>query len=785
MSYTSKYSSNFYNFHGNYVEVDIRKKDYSGAVTPLRNTEVFIEVNFQDNNTPIIGTGASIVILNQGGFADLDDLLSSTEKQFMCVIKYGGATVFQGFSICDLNEQQFMPFARVKLQFTDYLKRLEGHFADNFFIGSNTDLLTLVQELIVTVGFGAAYELWVNSTLFETHQTKTNGNTFLKQTYVENNMFFSEPNTYDDVYEMVNKVLKPFGCFLYSFGDKWVIERQEDIVRGGGAMDPWVRYTLYQVGNSEVGLKQEYNKQAGDFKYVDGSQILEYASGLRTLIINFKDKQYDTFVFNDYTTTMSVTNETFPTAGTLALKTWYRHTNVMLLQSGFDYKDMSSFIKWMYAQTISNHDREFAGLYYAFQIQFPPAPEKPIILNINYKQSVEIPLAPTMLVRMRFCLRIDQPGETFDGFYIVSNGTDYRLFSPIMGDLAFKTDFIINKPESVFSNSQSINLTDIVSRIYITPDIWIKDVSYWDLLGNPETLKFIIMFFPIQVFIPDYDGSYEHIWTIPSPQRLGDVEVTLTGQKVINKLTYYINEDFVNTEEVDIDFFDLPNVNFANGLMYGLGGIGNDAIGKTKLWTSEKSPVADELMDIYAANKFRNYARTIHKLKGRIMYDGYIKPLAVITDDNRSATEFILQGYTWDLNNGVYDIVAEEYTSEEIIIDTEGDSSGGGDGDPGVTPSVPTNLTAVQLVAGSSVDISWDVSTGASGYILQRQPYYNGITWISSWKTVWEGYNAFTADPIQYEAIPPNSMHFSYRVLAKTTLLYSAYSATEVLIWTA
>jgi len=137
------------------------------------------------------------------------------------------------------------------------------------------------------------------------------------------------------------------------------------------------------------------------------------------------------------------------------------------------------------------------------------------------------------------------------------------------------------------------------------------------------------------------------------------------------------------------------------------------------------------------------------------------------------------------LYNGIYDITAEEYTSEDIIIDTEGDSSGGGDGDPGVTPSVPTNLTAVQLVAGSSVDISWDVSTGASGYILQRQPYYNGITWISSWKTVWEGYNAFTADPIQYEAIPPNSMHFSYRVLAKTTLLYSAYSATEVLIWTA
>jgi len=784
MAYVLKYTSNFYNIYKKYIEVEISKWNYTTPVIPLRNTEVCIEVNYQDNNTPIIGTGCSIVVVNQGEFADLEDLLTSTEKQFKCVIKYAGVTVFQGFSICDLNEQQFLPWSRIKLQFTDYLRRLEGHFATNFFISSNTDLLTMVKSLTIPVGFDASYELYVNSTLIETQMVSDGGltMTFLPQTYVENNMFFSDPNTYDDVYTSVNKVLKPLGCFLYSCGSKWIIERHEDVTRDKNTSN-WVKYSAALTASTVSSLKQELNKQNGDFQYIDESQILSYESGLQKLILNLKDKQVDTFIFNDYDIDMNSTDDLTPDPGTLALRTWYKYTDIEILQRGYDYRGLGSYIKWTYPPSLNvNGAFLFMGLYYAFEVQFPVSVEDPIILNVNYKMSGEQDIGPAYYVDLYYAIRVD--GGAKNGLFLMnillpSGGTAPAFLPGIISPeypppgTAYNTqrfDIIdVNNKEKVWSMSQSWNLTDP----FIDTDGSVMP-SLWDQLGNVPTQKFMIYFLPSKLTMFTETLIFNRI------NYLGDIEVTVTSQNIVNKNTYYINEDFTKTEEQDMEFWDLDNANFSNGFMYGLGPIGNDAIGKTKLWTSEKSPVADELMDIYAANKFRNYARTIRKLKSRIMYDGHIKPLAVITDDNRSATEFILQGYTWDLNNGVYDIVAEEYTSEEIIIDTEG-----GDGDPGVTPSVPTNLTAVQLVAGSSVDISWDVSTGASGYILQRQPYYNGITWISSWKTVWEGYNAFTADPIQYEAIPPNSMHFSYRVLAKTTLLYSAYSATEVLIWTA
>ena len=795
MAYTLKYSSNFYNIYGKYIEVEISKADYSGAVTALRNTEVYIEVNFQGNNTPIIGTGASIVVVNQNEFTSLEDLLTTQEKQFKCVIKYDSVTVFQGFSICDLNEQQFLPYSRIKLQFTDYLRRLEGYFAPNFAIGSNTDLLTLVQELIVPVGFGAAYQLYVNSTLFESHMTNDGlTDTFLKQTYVENNMFFSDPNTYDDVYAMINRTLKSFGCFLYSCGDKWIIERQEDVVRDKNTSS-WVVYTLYQVASNTPSLKEEYNKQEGDFSYVDESQVLEYASGLKTLILNLKDKQFDTLVFNDYTTAMGTVNDTTPDPGTLQYRTWYAYVDNLLLNNGFDYKGISSFIKWSYPLTLNDTgDFMMMGLYYMFQLQFPASPEEPVILDINYKMAGELNMNHVAKVTMWFVIRLD--GGPYDGYYL---GKTMLPDSSVMVDVLFSsyTDIVRNivevdvsdSAESVWTVNMSFNLTE---------DVSVDGSNYtsiWQLLGGTAlSQKFMIYFFPSLISSPGPEGTlikYNRV------NYLGDVQVTTPNQKTLNKITYYINEDFVKTEEIDMDFYDLDNAGFANGLMYGLGGVGNDAIAKTtESWTSEKVTTPDALMDVFAANKFRNYSRTIHKLKARIMHDGYMKPLSVLTDDNRMVdsqiyTTFILQGYTWDLNNGIYDITAEEYTAEDILIGTEEDSGGAssGDtysGDPGIVPPVPTGLAAVQTVPASSIDISWNASEGASGYILQRQPYYSILgTWVNQWKTVWEGANAFTADPIQLEGTPANGVHFSYRVLAKTSQVFSAYSSTEVLIWTA
>jgi hypothetical protein len=212
---------------------------------------------------------------------------------------------------------------------------------------------------------------------------------------------------------------------------------------------------------------------------------------------------------------------------------------------------------------------------------------------------------------------------------------------------------------------------------------------------------------------------------------------------------------------------------------------------KTNNWVSTLNATPVPLMDVFAKNRFQNYARTIHRLKAKILYDGYIKPFAIITDDNLVVSDpaaadygdvirLIVQNYTWDLAMGTFDIDAQEYTDEDLGFDLSQDTGGGS-----ATLEAPIFDDIVQN--GGDVDVSWHmiVPAGETGYILQRQPYYQSpLLWINSWKTVYEGpLTAFT-DSFDSEYSPmPASIQVIYRVAAKTDLLYGPYCAEQNILW--
>ena len=322
MSYDLKYQSDFYNTppFQKKVSVQLYKKDYgSHAVIPVRTTEVILQANYQSDDTPIIGTGVKVGIINEGTFDSLEDLLTATEKEFKCVITYDGNIVFQGFNICDLNEQQFLPYSKISLQFTDYLHRLDVDYLTCLeSISAKTSVYNILAGMITNTGLQNGvdkFPLYVNSKLFETTMSQGEASTFLNQTFVENNMFYTAAlsydainkisiNDYENTYDAVNKLLFSFGAYLYSAGDKFVLERLDDVARDGG----WVKLTDLGEGNMEgfsvASLKKEYNKQAGDFKYVDGSQVIEYNSGWQWLDLDLQIKALDSLVFNDYVTSI-------------------------------------------------------------------------------------------------------------------------------------------------------------------------------------------------------------------------------------------------------------------------------------------------------------------------------------------------------------------------------------------------------------------------------------------------------------------------------------------------
>jgi hypothetical protein len=793
MAYGLKYQSDFYNFYERLVSVKIYKEGYVGSVINVRTAEVVIEVNYQDIDTSVIGTGVRIVIIaDTAELTQYEDLLTSLEKQFKCIIEYNSNVVFQGFSICDLNERQFLPYAAITLQFTDYLRRLESYFLpvlNN--AGGTATIFALIQESLDLINMDPM--LYVNSSLFEADMNRGATDDFLTQTYLDNYMFHSDPTTYDNAYDSLNKALLSFGIYLYSYSGRWVLERQEDILRDGDWLRWMDMFASVTTPDTYSSLKQTLNKQAGDFKYVDESQIIAYESGLKTLILKLQDKQLESFVFNDYDKNMLSVNDTTPDPGTLDTRIWYKYTDVIISAVSYDFRGMSSYIKWTYDTAISPTGAfAYMGLYYEFLVEFVPDEENPTMLTVNFSMTTDLNMpqgnsSPAGFYT-RFAIRID--GGPMNGYYLGRvQDPGGAFFDGFVNDLYIFDDFfeVRTNQDRLWSVSRS---WDITSDVMISmPNSLPPNAmpGLWYQLGSPSHQKFMIYFFPTKIVAQGL--LYVRI------NYLGDIQVSVTQQKILNKLTYYINADFEKTEEINIDFFDLDNVNFANGPM--MISESFDELVKTTSWISTLNATPVPLTDVFAKTRFQNYARTIHRLKSTILYDGYLKPFAVLSDNNLTVKDagaadygqnitFILQSYKWDLDKGTYEIDAQEYTDEDLGFDITQDIGGGGGG--GTTPPLiaPSDIVLDQPIAGEQVDISWDAVDGAIAYIVQRKPYWDSGygAWVDSWKTVWEGPITNASDPVFMDTTPmPASLHLTYRIAAETAILYGPYSEGQVIIW--
>lgn len=753
MTYDLKYQSNFYNYFNKLVSIKIYdSEEYSESTAiELRTSEVLITCNYTDDNTPVIGMGAKItVIADTDDMTYLEDLLLSYERQFMCTIEYDGEIVFRGYSICDINERQLLPFAVVTLEFTDYLHRLEEHYQDLLSsISSNTDVLTLVLDYVTLTT--SDLPLYVNSTLFEDSMNDAVTDTFLPQVFVQNAQFYSNSYEYDNAYEVMNKTLHPFSAFLYYYKDMWVIERQEDITRDGD----WVYYEgdSTDTGQAVSSLKLSYNKQNGDFEYTDMTQNIEYDSGLHTLILALRDKIIDTFVFNDYTTDMASVADATPDAGTLSENTWYKYSTISINEvSSYFRGGIEKYVKW----TTDDKDH---GLAYNFEIQFNGEYGEDTQLTIQYSMS-GLNIATANLIKIRFYLRIDG-GDQSDNYLMETDSGEF-VFDPIFPQVPSEITEIFSRDNirsDVYTISKTVNFTDL-----------------WEDLGFPATQKFTIIFLPMEMW-------ETLVWEYVPINILGDIEVSVNEEQIDNKIEYHLNENFVKKDEIELYLFDLNNINYSNGLEL------SDGI-RTNLWTSEDSAVAIPLYEIFAKCKFRKYGRTIHRLKATILADLVLKPFTILTDNNitdinDSIITFLLNGYTWNLDKGTYDIEAEEYTEEEVIVsgvtyDSEGNPE---TEDPPASP--PTNLFATLLpVFGHPIQVTWDpVGGGVIGYKLQRRPYY-ASGWVDAYVMPYVGVNTQYIDYIHTEGPPVGSpVTIYYRVCAYNAGGDSDYSAEYSVNW--
>lgn len=642
MAWNVVYRGTFYTVTGSYIYVNIYEQDNMDPTVNLRITSVTIENNYKGDTIPIVGAGATVEFVNDGDFTDFDHLLSNYEKQFKCNISDSlGNFYFEGFLICDLNEQELLPYSTIRLKFANYLQRLKNGEIE---LNQNTrsTIFDLIIDCLDLAGF-VGFNLYINSSLFHTGMSTSAGYSFITQTYVEHDVFFKNPEEYDNAYDMLNKILLPFNCYIYYYDNNFYIERYEDI----NSTDDWIEYVYgsvwENVGNVVTNKRQVLNKQSDNISYVEMSQVLYYSSGAQKLKVNLNSSPFDSLIFNSFPDSIINTVSTIvPAAGTMVERTWYFYEDATGTTEGYNYMHFVRYFSWSFALAGDND----TGIHYAFRVQLNT--DNPTALTIRYKAAINTTIGSKFKkLWHRFFLTIGRSGSPYAGRYIYedSNGDTKLTTTPTY------YEFDIVDEESMvtgqFEISKVINLDDIAGDLADVETFYLSIMPTWYQFTTQSSLH------------------------VKRTNYVGDFKVTINPDPTDNLVEATITDDFLKTIEYDLDVFDVANLNYRNGLLY------EDPLSSALVRTSEwysKAEVSNHLLvDKYIESKFKKLNKTTKSINTRIKYNGYIKPFAIFTDNNieydsSNLVPFLITGYKLDLERMEYDIEMEEYPDTEIIL---------------------------------------------------------------------------------------------------------------------
>ncbi len=657
MAYGLKYVTQFYDSYGEQVVINIYKEGYASSTVDLRSSEASITYNNGGFLDPIISLSADVTIVHTlTPFNTLDDLLKNQEKQFKAIITRAGQQVFDGFLVCDTTEQQLLEKGTIQLTFTDYLKRLQDTEFTALELGVKYSLLDILQTALALTGLD--YTLYVNCRLFPEDIINSAsivdtsaGNTLFEQVFVDGDIFYSTVDKIVSAFDVISDILKSFSCRLYTFNGAWYIERYDEL------LDDTTLWTKFESDQStETNKFASYNRQAGDFVYVDMSQVRSFISGLKTFEVKLNDILYDSLVYNNAPEYLPELNFGFD-SDDIVLRTWYIYHYGTLLASQTGFYDID---KSMSFEEIANN----RGIYYRYKWTWNSLSvesDYPTTMNISWKQYVPSAITDhdNYIVYGRFYLMACKDDVSIlTDKYLRPAGDTYDYGDDLPDDAASGI-FEIEVYKGNFKNR--------TVEFDMSLDLSKAEVSRRGVLHQEYVLAILPMGYKVADGTDDVEDNVESYLTINT---VGDVVVNVNSKIQNNSILATLDDNFIKKDSVELKLFDtFFNYSLKNGLY-----LSDDQ--NTRYWTDDLpfSPSGDYYLHhfiIRSAVKYSSVTRS--SLNASIRTTNIMKPLSALYDDNmldsdESDTPFILSSYTYNLATNICSINAEEYGQEPIVI---------------------------------------------------------------------------------------------------------------------
>lgn len=660
--YEEKYYCLFYNIIGDAVRISLQLKDYSGTSSFLRCKQASFIQNYKGFFEPVIGAGFEWTVMNEeDDWEDLDELLICQNREWYVEVTYTKGsvvtTIFTGFLLAEEQEQSAHPYSEINLKASNQLSLLE-HVSKPIEDDIACYKGAMVNKMIAYIApillkTGMECDIYVNTSIYEIGSVQS---ILFHDTYINKHLFCDTDLTYDDLLTALNKMLRPFMMYVYQYDSKWFIERIFDYAspRTYVIFDPLPDDNYSYV--TSVVTPLTINKQAGDFEYVDMTQRMKYQEGYKNITLTCNVNSRHNMLNESFT---DATSKSYSVEGANTIGKWfYDSTGTITIGADGDVtfnSDGSTHFRGIYAKIyvykggdlqsfklsvrrklcqaeldiLAETGKALQAATFVFNIidwDHSPSPEQ-----INYDAYA---------------------GNTWDtGALNVNSGSHWDTGSLLSPGYIYDEEGEYYYWKMEFD----VDISDLDGDGWHILELRLMDAYYymWDNLSHEYSLL---------------DPTYCKVSVTQEVEEGDDIE--LNGATSLN----YLNTLKESIYLFDTNIYTLTNLMMIDSASY------DDIPGKAStLWTDARtrgdSPLRElPLQELYLESLFQQFRKPRRMLEATIKCEELLKPMDILQDAHftrDSATaDFVILGYTLDLNSMQYDITALEVVSDDGEIIT-------------------------------------------------------------------------------------------------------------------
>ncbi len=705
MAYVEKYYLEHTSVGGVDYRISIQKEGFSGTPEKLKllgNGSLQIDYKHDGWFKPIIGQSCSFTILNDASnWYDLEDIATLDEKEFKVVVdaSYNGesVTLFSGFINSDVVTQKYLNNSSIQLTASNYVSKLENVHPSIIDTVQKRSIIDVLNETLKMTG--KSDDIRVNIRLDPSEFTIPSNRSIFNMCGIDTESFWNNNVDRENGLKIIEALLKPFDSYIYWWDNKWHIQRYADVWINDTSKH-WVEYSSdvsYGYGTNATSLYIEETStnlpisSFSDKAFTGQSQQISMIPGLEYLEINIKNEQYLNLTTGDLSGVTGV--DLYPTVMYPSVRTWnayaaqwnsshtgwhfpgYYSFGLFDSSPGYSLQDSYQFGgQWIYPgmtyKTISNaiYRSGWPQYYINGVFQYPDYDRNSLCTKFKMTitdESIDPSIGAPTTLNIKFKYASIYPG--YGGFQAWDHKLKYFLRVP-PGNRWITYD----AAGDYWKYSTSSSLKDVSCNVVINGadfakdtgvaevniDIPIGDVSGWTLGDGDFELIFGVL------------GAENVRKTGTTPWTAynmfcyyGDFQISANSGLSNNRLTAQINNNVLNKETVDLDFFDISNLNYRNGIFYG-----SDYSSRTTEWTDANGIEYYSLPYWLIHDRFQLYNRNRRKIEGTMRYRGFLKPFSMWVDTYDPCTrKYLLSEYTYSPGEDAYRCTWLEYDNSEVV----------------------------------------------------------------------------------------------------------------------